>query len=231
MWSMKSSRPLSAHCRSSKTRMVVPRAAMRSRKMRQAANRTSRPPTGAGSTPSRVSDPLEYAGVHPLAGGGLVVLLGQAHAPADDLAQSPEGDALAVGGRPAAVPVERLDHPVEVLFELPAQTALADAGGAGDRDQACLRLAAGQRHHLLEQPQLLLAADERRFGQLRTTLAAALSQQPDRAMGGNRSGLALQHLFTGGLELDRRGRGIASRSTHQHGARWRDRLEPGRGVD
>ena len=54
-WSMKSSRPLSAQWRSSNRRTVVPRSAMRSKKIRHAANNTSRPPAGACSTPSSVS--------------------------------------------------------------------------------------------------------------------------------------------------------------------------------
>ncbi len=54
-WAMKSRSPVSAHWRSSKSKIVVPFAAMRSMKMRQAANRRSRPPAGAGSSPSRVS--------------------------------------------------------------------------------------------------------------------------------------------------------------------------------
>ena len=53
--SMKSSSPVSAHCRSSNTSTIVPCSAMRSKKIRQAAKSASRPPGGAGSTPSRAS--------------------------------------------------------------------------------------------------------------------------------------------------------------------------------
>ena len=47
---------------------------------------------------------------------------------ADHLAQRPERDAVAVGGRAALVPEHRLDHAVQVLLELPREPALADAG-------------------------------------------------------------------------------------------------------
>ena len=121
----------------------VPRAAIRSKKMRQAAKRTSRPPAGAGSSPrsvrragstqrrsSVVRDVLGDRRRDPLAGRRLVVALGEAGAPADHLAERPERDAVAVGGRAAAVPVDRLDHAVDVLLELPGEAALADAGRA-----------------------------------------------------------------------------------------------------
>ena len=51
--SMKSSSPSSDHCRSSNTSATVPWAATRSKKVRQAANNSSRPPLGTSSTPSR----------------------------------------------------------------------------------------------------------------------------------------------------------------------------------
>ena len=50
---MKSSIPPSAHWRSSKTITVVPRSAMRSKNVRQAAKSSSRSPLGAASSPSR----------------------------------------------------------------------------------------------------------------------------------------------------------------------------------
>ena len=51
--SMKSSRPASAHCRSSNTIATVPPSLIRSKKVRQAANSSSRPPAGRSSSPSR----------------------------------------------------------------------------------------------------------------------------------------------------------------------------------
>ncbi len=81
----------------------MPCSAIRSKKIRQAAKRTSRPPAGAGSSPSRVSSAgstqrrsssvghvLGHRRRDALAGRRLVVGLGQAGAPADHLAQRPE---------------------------------------------------------------------------------------------------------------------------------------------
>ena len=145
---MKSSRPVSAHCRSSNTRTVVPRAAMRSKKRRQAANSRSRPPAGASPMPSRVSSACSIhrarsssvtysATVAAIAVRvvGFVVALGQAGPAADHLAQRPESDPFAIGRAAAAVPVDRLDHAVDVLLELPGEAALADAGRARDRHE------------------------------------------------------------------------------------------------
>ena len=51
--SMKSSKPASAHCRSSKTIATVPASLIRSKNVRQAANSSSPPPVGRSSRPSR----------------------------------------------------------------------------------------------------------------------------------------------------------------------------------
>ena len=67
---------------------------------------------------------------------GFVVRLGQASPPADHLAERPERDPLAVGRRPAAVPVDRLADPVDELLELPGKARLADAARSRDRDEA-----------------------------------------------------------------------------------------------
>ena len=193
---MKSSRPVSAHWRSSNSSTVVPRSAIRSKKMRQAANSTSRPPAGAGSRPEQG----EQRRLHPARssasgtysatdrrrsapGGGLVVRLGQSGAPADHLAERPERDPLAVRRRAAAVPVDVLEHAVDVLLELPGQAALADAPGPADRDEPRPAVAARSRRAAsLSVPQLLVTADERRLRQVRPALAAAL--------GDRRAGLA-----------------------------------------
>ena len=52
---MKSMSPLSAQCRSSKTSTVGAAAAIRSKKVRQAVNRASRPPGGGSPIASRAS--------------------------------------------------------------------------------------------------------------------------------------------------------------------------------
>ena len=73
---------------------------------------------------------------------------------ADHLAERPERDALAVGGRSAVVPPHVLDDPVDVLQELPGQPGLADAGLAGDRDQPRALFAGRRVEQVLEQAQL-----------------------------------------------------------------------------
>ena len=191
---MKSSSPVSAHWRSSKTRTVVPLSAMRSKKMRQAANSSSRPPAGASSTPSSASSAGSIQR-RSLASGTysasvaataarvvrLVVVLGQAERRADHLAQRPERDALAVGRRAAAVPVDVLDDAVDVLLELPGQPALADAARPGDRHQPRPPLAAVAWSSVLEQAQLLVAPDERRLEGVRAALARHARRRRARA--------------------------------------------------
>ena len=56
-WSMKSSKPGSAQCRSSNTSAVVPWAAIRSKNVRHDANSSSEPPGGRSPTPSSASRP------------------------------------------------------------------------------------------------------------------------------------------------------------------------------
>ena len=93
--------------------------------------------------------------------------LQQAGAAADHLAQRPEADPLAVGGRAAVVPPDVLDQAVDVLEELPGEAGLADARRPDDRDQPGPALAGGGVEQLLEQAQLVVAADERRLQRLR----------------------------------------------------------------
>ncbi len=118
-WSMKSSRPVSAHWRSSNTSTVVPSSAMRSKKSRQAGNSASRPPAGASSTPSRLSSagPMRSRSLASSTYSSSVTAIRSrvvasssssvsCGAPADHLAERPERDPLAVRRRAAAVPVD-----------------------------------------------------------------------------------------------------------------------------
>ena len=167
---MKSSRPSSAHWRSSNTRTTTPRSAMRSKKTRHAAKSDSR---SVRSAPSPASRPSSWSrrGLHPAAlrlvgdpfverGGQLrargrrLVRLGDAGTAADHLRQRPEADSLAVRRRPALVPVDDLGDAVDVLLELPDQPALADAALADDRHQPRPPLGARRDVEVLEHPQL-----------------------------------------------------------------------------
>ena len=174
---MKSSRPVSAWWRSSKTITTGAVAASRSKNVRHAPNSCSDPaPDSSPSSDSSagsIQRPLGLVGDVLLehrgdrrAGRRLVVGLLEAGAAADHLAERPERDALAVGRAAAVVPPDGLDQPVDVLEELPGEARLADAGRPDDADEPRPALAAGRVEQVLELAQLLVAADERRLERL-----------------------------------------------------------------
>ena len=78
---------------------------------------------------------------------------------------------------------------------------------------------------VLEQPQLLVPADERRLEQVGAALAAALGDDPQRAPGRDRRLLALERLLARLLEGDGRARGALGGLAHEHGAGLGDGLE------
>ena len=164
-------------------------------------------------------------------GRPFVVRLAELGAPPDDLAEGPERDALAVGGRTAGMPADRLLQAVHVLVELPGEPALADPGLAGDRDEARLPFAGCGVIGVLHQAQLGVAADEGRLEALGPAGAAPFGDDPQGSPGWDRRGLALQQLIARGLEQDRPGSRSLGRLADQHGARRRDRLESAGGVD
>ena len=196
---MKSSRPGSAHWRSSNTSTVVPldqRSARRTSatprtapRGRRAAPRRTRAGTAAGPRSAAlvgVGHELLERRRDPRAAGRLVVALRQAGPAADHLAQRPERDPLAVRRRSALVPVDDLEHAVDVLEELPREPALADPALAGDRDQAGTPLAGRRMEEVPQQPQLVVAADERRLEAFGPALAAALGNHAQRPPGRHR---------------------------------------------
>ena len=87
--------------------------------------------------------------------------------------------------------------------ELPGEPALADAGRADDADEARPPLAARGVEQVLEQAQLVVAADERRLERVAAVATAALGDDPERAPGRDRRRLALERLLAGLLEGDR----------------------------
>ena len=235
-WSMKSSRPASAHWRSSNRRPTVPVDASRSKNVRQAAEQlvatAGRRVADAQQRQHRRLDPASFALVRDvrrehlrdLRPGRLrVVRLEEAGARADHLAERPERDPLAVGRRAAVVPPDAFDHAVDVLQELPGEPALADPGLARDRDEPGALLAGGGVEEVLEQAQLLVAADERRLEPVAPAATPALADDAQGQPGGHRRCLALQDLLAGGLEGDRAGRGSLGRVADEHGARARPR--------
>ena len=189
---------------------------MRSKSVRQAAKSSSRPPGGA----SPDAEEREQAGLDPAparrglgshsaqaprsaAGSLRVVVLAQARPPANHLGERPEGAPAAVGGGAAGVPVDGLDDAVEVLLQLPGEPRLADPGLADDRDEPRPPVAAGGVEAVLEEAELVVAADERRLDDA-SGPPAALAHDAHGAEGGHRRRLALQDVVAGRLEDDGR---------------------------
>ena len=216
---------------------TVPWSAIRSKNVRQAANSCSDPPVDV-STPRRVSRAGSIqrrsasSGTYVSerlrdlrASRRLVVGLEQAGTPPDHLAERPEADALAVGRAPPDMPVGRVDHAVDVLRELPAETGLADAGGADDRDESGAPFAARRMEQVLEQAQLIVAADERCLKRLRPVASTELRDDPERPPGRHRDRLALERLLARFLERDRARCGAVGRLADEDRARRRGGLE------
>jgi hypothetical protein len=78
----------------------------------------------------------------------------------DDLAQRPEGDALAIWEAAALAPVHEVGKVVDEGEELRRQPALADAWLADDRDELDRPLPVCPAEEALEQLQLVVAPDE-----------------------------------------------------------------------
>ena len=90
--------------------------------------------------------------------------LEQAGPAADHLAERPERDALAVGGRAALVPLDAARRaPSRYFWNSQASRLLPMPAWPGDRDEARPALARRGVEQVLEQAQLLVAADERRL--------------------------------------------------------------------
>ena len=163
-------------------------------------------------------------------GDRLVVGLEQPGPPADDLAEGPEADPVAVGGGAAVVEPDLLDQAVEVLEELPGEPGLADPGRADHRHEAGPLLAARGVEQILEEAQLVLATDERRLERLGPVPPATLGDDRGRPPRLDRGLLALEDLLARLLEDDRPAGGPMGRLADEDGARGGDRLEPAGGV-
>ena len=162
---------------------------------------------------------------------GGVVALGDAGALADHLAERPERQPLAVGGRAAAMPVDVGGDAVDVLLELPGEAGLADPGDPDDGGQAGAPVAGGGVEEVLEQLELLVAADERRLDAAAAARPAAPGDDADRPPRRHGRRLAAEQLLAGGLEDDRVARRAVGRLPDEHHAGRSGRLETRRGVD
>ena len=241
---MKSSRPWSAHCRSQKTRIVVDcvgqpleerapgREQLLARFDRQVIE--TEQPGEARLDPAALDGVRDHLLEHrgePTPSGLGIVRLGDPRPAADDLGQRPVADAVAVGGRPALVPEDRLDDAVEILLELPGEPALADAGLPDDRHQAGLAFAFRGVEMVLERAQLLVAPDEWRLDRLAAPGTTATRHDGQGLPAGDGRGLALERLLADRLERDRTRRRSVGRLADEDRARDRDRLEPRGRVD
>ena len=160
-----------------------------------------------------------------------VVVLADAEAGADDLGQRPERGVLAEGGASAAVPVDVLGQPVDVLLQLPPQPRLADTGRTGDQHQARASLVLGRVQHVLQEAELDGSPDEGRLQAVRALGAADarddLAGLPQRL----RLGLALQLDVAVQVELDGQPGQPPRGGVDQDRAGRRRRLHPRGGVD
>src|SRR5262249_46287848 len=108
-----------------------------------------------------------------VAGRGRVFALGDSGAHPHHLGERPVGDALAVREAPAAMPVDEVDEPCDVLLEPPRDPRLAHSADADDGDEMRPTLVCTGVEEILDQAQLALATDERRLEARRLQRPAA----------------------------------------------------------
>ena len=153
---MKSSRPLSAHCRSSKARITgldggepleeQPPAAEQIRAVGSGPLLEAQQVRQTGldeATLALIRHVLGDRGAELLTRGRRILLLDDPRARTDHFGQRPIGHALAVGETATLVPPAEVLDSVDVLEELPQQARLARSGFTHDRDHA----ARGARMH------------------------------------------------------------------------------------
>ena len=138
---------------------------------------------------------------------------------------------LGVGEAPALPPIEDLREPVEVLLELPGQSRLADPGRADDRHQVRTAFRDHPAHGLLEQGDLLVPPDERRFDAQRRADAATSRLDRHGPPGGDRQRLALEHRRRQLLVIDDVARGGVGEGPDHDGTRQGDLLQPRSRID
>ena len=162
---------------------------------------------------------------------GLVVGFRQTGADADHLAKRPERDALAVRRGATLMPPHALGDSVEVLLEFPGEPTLADTTGPDDRHVSDSTIAARVVEQVLEEAQILIATDERRFERISPAASAAFGDHAHGAPRRDWCDLALEKLVARGLEYDCLRRGSEGRLANQHGPGRSDRLQSSCSVD
>src|SRR6266508_2359934 len=142
------------------------------------------------------------------------------------LGERPVRDAVAVGEAAAAMPPDVLNEAVDVLLELPGQARLADAGYTDHRDEARAPVVRGRVEQVLDEPELPIAADERRLEPDRATLAAPRPDDSRRTPELDRLRFPLQPVRTRVLVDDRRLRRPLGRFADEDDAGLRRALHP-----
>ena len=147
----------------------------------------------------------------------------------DDLAQRPEGDALAVGQAAPVTPGGQLWPVVECGTELGDETALADPRLSDNGDELHRGLTLCAEERLEQHRQLVLAPDERCVGcgLGQTDSAPGVGGTPDL----DRLRLPLRGNGVERLERDDAFRRTPRRLVDDDGAHRRGRLQARRGVD
>ena len=241
---MKSRSALSAQWMSSNTMTEGPASAIRSKKMRQAANRFSSitgPPVfqseqvrepGCDEAPLRLVDHVLLHRCPELRHGrrGFFVLEDPGAAP-DHLGECPERDALPVGQATTLVPPDVVDQPVDVLVQLPDQPGLPDAADPLHGYEVDLPVVGGVVEELLDQTELSVATRERWFEHRRSPGRLPETDDRDGSPELHGLGLALQLEDPAALVRDHVVGRSHRRLAHEDGAGVRDRLDAGGGID
>ena len=102
---------------------------------------------------------------------------------------------------------------------------------ADDRDESDALLASRGVEEVLQQAELLVAADERRLESARCDRRHLRRRRRARPQAATGCGLALERLLAGGLEDDRARCGALRRLADEHGPGRRDGLQAGGRVD
>ena len=209
-YSRKSSRPASAHCTSSKTSTVGDSSASRSKRIRQAEKRFSWSPATPSSSPSRwarrgstharssasrmYSDSESRSLSRAVAGSSSSAMPQRI---LHHLRKCPVGDPVPVREAAAAMPERLAGEPVDVFLELPRQPRLADPGDPVDEHELRAALVGGGVEELLDESQLAVPTDERRFEAGRAERASRSGDDAERTPQLDRLGLALERVQAG----------------------------------
>ena len=188
---MKSSSPGSAHCRSSNTITTGAVSANRSKKRRQAENRSSLSGAVRSASPIRCArrgsrnsrslpagDPCLERFSELRSRNLRRLILQDARPGPHHLAQRPVRDSVAVGQAPATMPQHVVGQSVDVLLKLPGEPRLANTGHSHDRHESSTALVGRGVEQLFHEVEISLTTNERRFQPNASALPSASGDHP-----------------------------------------------------